>query len=68
MPHLEFTEMVGVSLPYGRRQGQCRTCATRLLQGRVTMDAEDGLSAEQKRAGFILPCVSKIHGSICIDA
>ena len=65
---LEFAETVGVSIPYGCRQGQCGTCATRLLEGRVTMQAEDGLSAEQKRAGFILPCVSKIHGSICIDA
>jgi ferredoxin-NADP reductase len=68
MTLLEFAETVGVSIPYGCRQGQCGTCATRLLQGRVTMQAEDGLSAEQKRAGFILPCVSKIHGSICIDA
>jgi ferredoxin-NADP reductase len=65
---LEFAETVGVSIPYGCRQGQCGTCATRLLEGRVTMQTEDGLSAEQKRAGFILPCVSKIHGSICIDA
>ena len=65
---LEFAETVGVSIPYGCRQGQCGTCVTRLLQGRVTMQAGDGLSAEQKRAGFILPCVSKIHGSICIDA
>jgi ferredoxin-NADP reductase len=68
MTLLEFAEAVGVSIPYGCRQGQCGTCATRLLQGHVTMQAEDGLSAEQKRAGFILPCVSKIHGSICIDA
>jgi ferredoxin-NADP reductase len=68
MTLLEFAETVGVSLPYGCRQGQCGTCATRLLQGRVTMQTEDGLSAEQKRAGFILPCVSKINGSICIDA
>jgi hypothetical protein len=34
----------------------------------VNMQTEEGLSAEQKRAGFILPCVSKIHSSICIDA
>jgi ferredoxin len=68
MTLLEFAETVGVSLPYGCRQGQCGTCATRLLQGHVTMQTEDGLSAEQKRAGFILPCVSEVHGSICIDA
>ena len=57
-----------VAAGYGCRQGQCGPCATRLLQGRVIMQAEDGLSAEQKRAGFILPCVSKIQGSLCIDA
>jgi ferredoxin-NADP reductase len=68
MSLLEFAETVGVSIPYGCRQGQCGTCATRLLQGRVTMEAEDGLSAEQKRAGFILPCVSKVQDSITIDA
>jgi ferredoxin-NADP reductase len=68
MTLLEFAETVGVSIPYGCRQGQCGTCATRLLQGCVTMEAEVGLSAEQKQAGFILPCVSRIHGSISIDA
>jgi ferredoxin-NADP reductase len=68
MTLLEFAETLGISIPYGCRQGQCGTCATRLLQGCVTMQVEDGLSAEQKRAGFILPCVSKVHGSISIDA
>ncbi len=68
MTLLEFAETVGISIPFGCRQGQCGTCATRLLQGHVSMQTEEGLSVEQKRAGFILPCVSKVHGSICIDA
>jgi ferredoxin-NADP reductase len=68
MSLLEFAETVGVSIPFGCRQGQCGTCATRLLQGQVTMEADDGLSVEQKRAGFILPCVSRVHESITIDA
>ena len=68
MTLLEFAETVGIAIPFGCRQGQCGTCATRLLQGHVKMQTEEGLSAEQKRAGFILPCVSKIQGSICIDA
>jgi ferredoxin len=68
MSLLEFAETVGVSIPYGCRQGQCGTCATRLLQGSVTMETDDGLSAEQKQAGFILPCVSRLQGSISIDA
>jgi ferredoxin-NADP reductase len=65
---LEFAETVGASISYGCRQGQCGTCATRLLQGRVTMETEDGFSAEKKRAGFILPCVSKVRDSITINA
>ena len=65
---LEFAETLGISIPYGCRQGQCGTCATRLLQGRVTMETEDGLSPEQKRAGFILPCVTRLEGSISIEA
>jgi ferredoxin-NADP reductase len=65
---LEFAETLGVSIPYGCRQGQCGTCATRLLQGHVTMQTEDGLSNEQKQAGFILPCVSRVNSSISIDA
>jgi ring-1,2-phenylacetyl-CoA epoxidase subunit PaaE len=65
---LEFAETLGISIPYGCRQGQCGTCATRLLQGSVTMETEDGLSTQQKQAGFILPCVSRLQGSISIDA
>jgi ferredoxin-NADP reductase len=68
MTLLEFAETLGISIPYGCRQGQCGTCATRLLRGSVTMETDDGLSAEQKQAGFILPCVSRLQGSICIDA
>ncbi len=68
MSLLEFAETLGISIPYGCRQGQCGTCATRLLLGSVTMETDDGLSAEQKQAGFILPCVSRLQGSISIDA
>src|SRR6266566_2549106 len=48
MTLLEFAETVGVSIPYSCRQGQCGTCATRLLEGSVSMQAESGLSSEQK--------------------
>jgi ferredoxin-NADP reductase len=68
MTLLELAETMGVSIPYSCRQGQCGTCATRLVRGNVTMQAEDGLSIEQKQAGFILPCVSKVNHSIGIDA
>jgi ferredoxin len=68
MTLLELAESQGISIPYSCRQGQCGTCATRLLRGNVTMRTEDGLSSEQKEAGFILPCVSKVNGTVDLDA
>ena len=68
MTLLELAESRGISIPYSCRQGQCGTCATRLLRGHVIMQAEDGLSIEQKQAGLILPCVSKATDHISIDA
>ena len=47
---LDLAEKNGVQIPYGCRQGQCGTCATRVLSGTVQMDVEAGLSAEQKNA------------------
>ncbi len=65
---LETAEMNGVNLPYGCRQGQCGTCATRLLAGEVKMEREDGLGAELKAQGYILPCVSRACSDIQLDA
>jgi ferredoxin len=55
-------------IPFGCRQGQCGTCATRLLAGDVRMDAEDGLDPELRRQGFILPCVGRGQGDVRLDA
>lgn len=65
---LELAEANGVQIPFGCRQGQCGTCATRLLSGSVQMDTETGLSAEQKDAGYVLPCVSRAQGSVVLAA
>jgi ferredoxin-NADP reductase len=65
---LEVAESNGVRIPYGCRQGQCGTCATRLLCGSVRMDTEAGLTAEQKDAGYVLPCVSRGKGSVVLAA
>jgi len=46
---LDLAEKNGVQIPYGCRQGQCGTCATRVLTGTVQMDLEAGLTAEQKK-------------------
>jgi ferredoxin len=65
---LDIAEASGVQIPYGCRQGVCGTCATRILSGTVRMDAEDGLTAEQKNAGYVLPCVSRVEGTVVVVA
>jgi ferredoxin-NADP reductase len=63
---LDLAERNGVQIPYGCRQGLCGTCATRVLSGTVQMDVEAGLTAEQKNAGFVLPCVSRAEGTVVL--
>jgi ferredoxin-NADP reductase/uncharacterized membrane protein len=65
---LEVAEANGVQIPFGCRQGQCGTCATRVLSGTVHMDADAGLTAELKEAGYVLPCVSRAQGSVVVAA
>ena len=65
---LELAEKHGVQIPYGCRQGQCGTCATRVLSGTVRMDVEDGLTPEQKNAGYVLPCVSRAERTVVLAA
>ena len=65
---LELAEKNGVQIPYSCRQGLCGTCSTRVLCGTVQMDIEDGLTAEQKDAGYVLPCVSRIKGTVVVES
>jgi ferredoxin-NADP reductase len=65
---LETAEMNGVHIPYGCRQGQCGTCATRLLAGEIRMDREDGLDPALKAQGYVLTCVGRAQGDVRLDA
>jgi ferredoxin-NADP reductase len=65
---LDVAENNGVQIPYGCRQGLCGTCATRVLSGTVQMDTEVGLTPEQKNAGYVLPCVSRVQGTVVVAA
>ena len=65
---LETAEACGISMPYSCRQGQCGTCATKLLKGRIHMQCEEGLTPELKQGGYVLPCVSHPQGDVTIDA
>jgi glycine betaine catabolism B len=65
---LDLAEKNGVQIPYGCRQGRCGACATRVVSGTVQMDLEAGLTAEQKNAGYVLPCVSRAKGTVVVAA
>ena len=65
---LEAAEELGVAIPSSCRQGQCGTCKTKLLEGDVRMDAEEGLDPESRAQGFVLTCVGRAHGVVKLDA
>jgi ferredoxin-NADP reductase len=65
---LQASEEQGVEIPSSCRQGQCGTCKTKLLAGRVRMDAEDGLDRESRARGFVLTCVGHPEGAVMLDA
>jgi ferredoxin-NADP reductase len=65
---LEVAAAAGVNIPSACRQGQCGTCKTRLLGGRVEMSTESGLDAESKAGGFVLTCVGRPAGDVRLDA
>ena len=65
---LEAAERCEVRIPSSCRQGQCGTCAVKLLQGQVRMDVEDGLDPEQKSQGYVLTCVGRATSDVSLDA
>jgi ferredoxin len=58
----------GLRLPSSCRNGSCRACMCRLLQGRVSYLVEwPGLLAEEKAEGWILPCVAVAQSDLLIE-
>jgi ring-1,2-phenylacetyl-CoA epoxidase subunit PaaE len=48
----------GADLPYACKGGVCCTCKAKLLEGKVVMDENWGLEADEVEKGFILTCQS----------
>jgi ferredoxin-NADP reductase len=65
---LAVATAAGVDIPSACRQGQCGTCKTRLLDGRVEMTCESGLDPESKARGYVLTCVGRAVGNVRLDA
>jgi ferredoxin len=56
---LESAERAGIRLPSSCRNGTCRTCICLKTSGAVRYKIEwPGLSLDEKREGYILPCVA----------
>ena len=68
LPLLLAAHCAGIPLPSSCRNGTCRTCMCRATSGSVRYDIEwPGLSADEKRAGYILPCVAYAASDLVIE-
>jgi ferredoxin len=66
---LESAERAGITLPSSCRNGTCRTCICLKTSGTVRYKIEwPGLSADEKREGYILPCVAIAVSDLVIEA
>lgn len=64
----EAAAAAGLVLPTSCRNGTCRACLCRVLQGRVTYRiAWPGLSLEEKAEGWTLPCVAVAATDLVIE-
>ena len=66
---LAAAEQGGVTLPSSCRNGTCRTCICLKTGGTVRYKIEwPGLSLDEKREGYILPCVAIAESDLVIVA
>ncbi|WP_211442782.1 2Fe-2S iron-sulfur cluster-binding protein [Collimonas humicola] len=64
----EAARQSGIDLPSSCRNGTCRTCMCRLLSGQIRYQIEwPGLSSDEKKDGYILPCVARPQSDLVIE-
>jgi ferredoxin len=65
---LEAALAGGFDLRRSCRNGTCRACLSRLVAGQVSYTLEwPGLSADEKAAGWVLPCVALASSDVTLD-
>lgn len=65
---MEAAARAGIRLPSSCRNGTCRACLCRLVTGDVRYRIEwPGLAAEEKREGWVLPCVALADSDVTIE-
>ena len=66
---LKAAEAAGIALPSSCRNGTCRTCICRVRSGTAAHLIEwPGLSFDEKREGWILPCVAVARDDLELEA
>jgi len=64
---LDAAERVGAAIPSMCRAGVCGTCRTRLIAGDASCTS-DALDDRDRRAGYVLPCVTWARGDCTLEA
>ncbi len=64
---LDVAERGGVGIPSVCRGGVCGTCRTRLTSGEADC-ASDLLDEDERRDGWVLPCVTTVRGDCELEA
>lgn len=68
LPIMLAAHRAGVPIPASCRNGTCRTCMCKAQSGSVRYDIEwPGLSLDEKREGYILPCVAYAASDMVIE-
>jgi ferredoxin len=66
---VQAADASGIELPTSCRNGTCRSCLCKLVDGRIRYRIEwPGVSADEKAEGWILPCVAEPLGDVTIEA
>lgn len=66
-PLLHALERAGIEWPSSCRNGTCRTCIGQLAAGQARHAIPwPGLSAEEKAAGCVLPCVAHAESDLVL--
>ena len=55
---LDRAHAMGLDVPFSCRDGVCATCKARVLEGRVEMDVNHALTAQEVATGYVLACQS----------
>jgi len=64
---LQAALRAGAPLRSSCRNGTCRTCMCRVASGAIAWQIDwPGLSAEEKRDGFVLPCVARATADVVL--